>query len=239
MFLDPVDLVQRTIRITGKWEQSQADWLKNALTPGQTYVDVGANVGYFALLAARRVGTRGTVLAIEPSAATAEQLVVNAERNDLPIRVERCACTSEGASGIELFLSADSGQTSLAAGAAGSDRFEMVRAKTLDDIVEAHGLTRLDVLKIDVEGAEYQVLSGARRTLSRFHPRVMIELEPENLKHFQHGAREVVALLREHGYVAQGGTISSPDYLFVFCGLTGGSHQEAVPLAVPNLEPRR
>jgi FkbM family methyltransferase len=223
MYLNPVDLVQRTIRITGTWEPHQVAWLKDELAPGATFIDVGANVGYFALLASQRVGPLGTVIAIEPSRRTADLLERNATRNGAPLVLEQCACTDDDACGtVALFQGADSGETSLASGAAGSQRSEQIPAKTLDRIVRERGLTRVDVIKIDVEGAEYQVLSGAKRTLAEFRPKLMIELEPENLKHFGLTVANVLDLLRGLGYVADR-QLRPPDYVFAFDGAAGAA----------------
>jgi len=223
MYLDPRDLVQRTILITGSWEEHQAAWLRGTLRPGNVYIDVGANVGYFALVASQRVGREGKVIAIEPGSHTADVLELNARRNSYPISLERCACVDrENQPPMMLFRPVDSGQASLAAGAAGSEKGESVPTKTLDQIVREHGLTRVDVIKIDVEGAEHLVIQGAVETLNRFHPQLMIEIEPENLKHFGRSREDIFRLLADNGYAVKD-EMNGPDYIFGSAAVSSSS----------------
>jgi hypothetical protein len=75
-----------------------------------------------------------------------------------------------------------------------------VRARPLDDIVRESGVTRVDAIKIDVEGAEYLVLKGAGQTLDRFHPMLLIEIVEDQLRGMGTSPAQVRELLKAHGY---------------------------------------
>jgi FkbM family methyltransferase len=133
--------------------------------------DVGANWGYFPLFLAARPGLRGRVLAVEPFPASAAALqgVISATgiRHLVePVAVALGAAPGRATMSEELFTGNNriSGEGALA-----------VPVETLDRLADAQGLARLDLLKIDVEGAEAEVIQGASRTIARNRPVVVFE----------------------------------------------------------------
>jgi hypothetical protein len=78
-----------------------------------------------------------------------------------------------------------------------------VRARPLDEIVKDAGVSRVDVVKIDVEGAEYLVLKGASKTLDRDHPVILVEIVERQLQAMGASSKQVYDLLRSHGYIAR------------------------------------
>jgi FkbM family methyltransferase len=134
-------------------------------------VDVGANWGYFPLFLASRPGFCGRVLALEPfpaSAAALQGVISAAGIRHLvePLAVALGAAAGRAAMSEELFTGNNriSGEGAL-----------VVPVETLDRLAEAQGLARLDLLKIDVEGAEADVIQGAPRTIARHRPMVVFE----------------------------------------------------------------
>ncbi len=75
-----------------------------------------------------------------------------------------------------------------------------VKGRPIDNVVRELGLNRLDVMKVDVEGAEYLVLRGARETLLRFHPKLVMEVEPFQLVNMKTSVEDLVSLLKDLGY---------------------------------------
>ncbi|HYI82364.1 MAG TPA: FkbM family methyltransferase [Acetobacteraceae bacterium] len=139
--------------------------LASLLPPGGAFLDVGAHVGTMTLLAARRVGERGRVFAVEPLPRLAALLRRNMAINDVADRVSVAACAAgEAEAEATLHIGAVLGESSLLplpeAMDAGAAR---VAVRRVDDIVPAG--TRIDVAKIDAEGAELQVWRGMRRLL--------------------------------------------------------------------------
>lgn len=207
LFLDPRDLIMRTILETGEWEPENWQAISTSLSEGAVFLDVGAHIGYDSLKAAVKVGKSGLVVSFEPNPDTLKLLRDNvAASNAANVIVEPIACTdreqmltlyggpedntgtaSLSRQNVEFFSSAPPRQFT-------------VRGRPIDDVVRELGLKRVDVIKVDVEGAEYYVLRGARETLRRFHPKVVVEIIPRQLAAMQTKVEDVVSLLREAGY---------------------------------------
>ncbi|MBI5211299.1 MAG: FkbM family methyltransferase [Elusimicrobia bacterium] len=165
------------------------------LGPGQTVVDVGAHIGAFSLMTARLVGPSGRVFAFEPSPATLDLLRRNVERNGLAwIKVHPVALAdAEGEA--ELFTAGDQDNPAADTLAAVAGRRAVkVRLCRLDDILAEEGVSRVDLLKIDVEGAEHRALDGAAKTLARTS-RVVLEAHPPRV-----GPDEIARRLQGAGF---------------------------------------
>jgi FkbM family methyltransferase len=206
MWLDPDDYVSRRILETGRWEEDSIRIVRERLSPGATFIDVGADIGYYSLKAAPVVGVSGHVIAVEPNPEALERLRRNiaANRADV-IAVAPVAC-SNAESTLELYAAdkANMGESSLskanALQAGEAPRAYIVRARPLDSIVQESGVTRVDAIKIDVEGAEYLVLTGAQQTLDRFRPMVLVEIVEHQLRAMGTSSAEVKAMLHAHGH---------------------------------------
>lgn len=196
-----------------------ARFLIQYLAPGSVFADVGAHFGYFSLLAARLVGAAGQVLAFEASRATYAVLAANVA--SVPtVRARQCAVSdAPGTLAFYEFPTNYNEYNSLTIEQFAQESWFKdepptkieVPAVTLDDCFPATA-TPPHVIKIDVEGAEFQVISGATALLRRAAPLVVLEyLEPR-----RHNAahRQAAALLAELGY--QSHRISS-EGLLVAC----------------------
>jgi len=146
------------VRRQGVWEADVMKLLTRALRPGGVFVDVGANVGFHTVLAAQRVGPAGTVHAVEPAPWTLALLRANLARHEVDAVVHDVAA-SDVRGVVRLAV-----EPSHRSGAQLAEEGVEVRAKTLDELVPS-GV--VDVLKVDVEGAEPLVLRGARDLLRR------------------------------------------------------------------------
>jgi len=149
------------------------------ITIGQTIIDAGAHIGVFALMAARRVGPTGRVLAFEPSPHTAELTRRNIARNKLAWVKFYPVALAEAETTASFFISDDASSnpvTDTLHATAGRAQVH-VRLRRLDDVLAEEGISIVDHLKIDVEGAELRVLDGAAHTLARTR-RIMMEIHP-------------------------------------------------------------
>jgi FkbM family methyltransferase len=164
MLLDLDDYVQRKIWYRS-FEPVTARALGRLLRPGDTAFDVGANVGFYTLLFASRVGPFGTVHAFEP--VNGDRLEANLELSGL--RNVVVSCTAVGATPGTVAIGRSAGAEGLSSGTwrrgAAPDAVE-VEQITLDDYVEAHVPGRIGLVKIDVEGMEPDVIAGLSRTLA-------------------------------------------------------------------------
>ena len=205
MLLNMRDLVQQTILLEGAWDPDLSTFIETNLSPGDVFIDVGAHVGYFTLLAARRVGPRGTVLSIEPNPFALDQLRRNVERSHLRnVLMEHTAC-GESRATVPLYLQTESNSSmaSLYFGKASSAGAVDVRCTPLDDLCQERGLHRVMLVKIDVEGAELFVLRGMKRIMREMRPAIVIELHPHLLEDVGTPLHEVLALLQELDYVLE------------------------------------
>ncbi|MCB9876423.1 MAG: FkbM family methyltransferase [Planctomycetes bacterium] len=204
MFALPHDpVVSERIILHRRWEKRQSALVRRLLAPGHTFCDVGANIGYYSLMAAALVGPRGQVLAFEPDPGHAELLRRSAARNGFDnVGIQRMALSDRGGRG-ELFRNpANSGnQSLLAANNSSCGESVTVAIDTLDGFLERHPPSRpIDLLKVDVEGAEGLVLRGARRALANPSVKVLMEFWPEGSRRFGVDPAQLLQELGEMGF---------------------------------------
>jgi FkbM family methyltransferase len=168
--------------------------LKQCLQPGDVFYDVGANVGFFTLLGARRVGPQGHVYAIEPVPEIAAAARRNAALNGMAHVTVREAVVGARVGAGELLFSPEPTCGKLASTGARPDTVGSLAVPmvSLDHLVLEERLPPPALVKIDVEGAELEVLSGMRATVAAHAPLVLCELHETN--------RPVAAALSEWGY---------------------------------------
>ena len=155
----PIDGNGRLICYFGAKFDPIFDFLKTYLREGMVFVDVGANIGSHAINAARLVGRTGSVFAFEADPDTYRILAENIESNNLRNIMATQTCVSDHAGTLSFYKHKDSAKSSIV------DRGEKVSvtlpSDTLDNLIPAN--TKIDILKVDVEGAELSVLRGARQ----------------------------------------------------------------------------
>ena len=197
-------LFTRIVR-DGRYEPELARLFLNHVQPNRDVLDVGANIGFFTIAAARRL-TTGRVLAVEPTPGAFARLRANVTLNEVEPRVVLFNGVASDAEGeAELSTIADMEEYSSLRGLVHPSTSGQitdtvtVAAQTIDALVLAHELSPA-LLKIDVEGAEALVLGGARETLARYRPVVLSELSNELLSGFGTDGRRVVAMFRDLGY---------------------------------------
>jgi FkbM family methyltransferase len=148
---------------------------------GMLVVDVGAHVGYYALLAADQVGATGRVYAFEPEPTNYALLLKNIKLNRYTNIVAVQAAISDKSGPSSLFLGRHSGSHSLFESADMSGTVVNVQATSLDDFFEREGWPRIHVMKVDVEGAEMAVLDGMSRLATNVG-HLIIELDAARLR---------------------------------------------------------
>ena len=197
--------------LDGEYEPALAGLCREFVDGGRDAVDVGANVGFFSVLLARHLPGR-RVLAAEPSATVLPRLRENLARNGVADRVvvfEGAVSDRAGRaelSGVEgkeeygtIGRPAHPAMWADAADRGAAVRSAAVEARTLDALVDEHGLAP-GFVKLDVEGAEHLVVGGAGRTLRDHRPVVLSELNDRLLRANGSSAMEVVGAFRRAGY---------------------------------------
>lgn len=176
--------------------------VRDALSPGDVFYDVGANVAFFGLIAARIVGDDGAVYAFEPIPHIAAEARANAERNGLAnLRVLELAASDRPGT-ASLVVTEHPGGATLSATEAGDDATGTITVRTvrLDDLVAAGEIRPPDTVKIDVEGVEREVLEGLRRTIVDHRPAIVCELDAPTRERVDDKVDAVTAFLGEMGY---------------------------------------
>ena len=177
-----------------RFEPLSIKLIDRVVQPGWICCDVGANIGFLSLLMAKKTGPEGRVYSFEPSEWTFERLKANIEANSYHwIEPHRQAVGAESKPSVELRVPCgyrlDGKDTSTV---------QQMPLVALDDFFA--NAERLDFIKIDTDGYEPYVLTGARRTIERLHPMIFFELGPDALKEANSSAEELIGLLVGLGY---------------------------------------
>lgn len=154
--------------------------LEQFLSPGKIVVDAGANCGIYTVAASKLVGDAGKVLSFEPGRESFSILRRNVELNGLRNVLAFQSALSER-EGMARLYHHHHGPNSFSLGPeiGRSDQFEEVRTTTLDKVLKREGIHRVDLVKLDVEGAEELVLHGAESVLVSAHPVIIFEMNRE------------------------------------------------------------
>jgi FkbM family methyltransferase len=187
-------------RILGAYEPWKVSLLRQIVRPGMTCVDVGANNGFFSFIMARLMSDEGRVLAFEPEPANRSLLDRGAELNGYRSVQSFELALSDGPGTLTFFAGKQSGWGSLIhrPGETLDDRYAFaVNVATLDSVIEAQGIERVDVMKVDVQGAELAVMGGSRNILGRSGP-IWLLIDVDS--HVESDRAGLFELLREHGF---------------------------------------
>jgi FkbM family methyltransferase len=186
------------------FEQEELLFLKRFLKSKDNFIDIGANIGLFSLLASRYVGTEGIICSFEPTSITYQRLQENIQLNGLKnIRSYRLALSdTNGQAELQIASEGYDAWNSLAKPSSGKVvNSETVATLTLDSFVEKENIENVSLIKIDVEGWEIPVLQGAKSLLSSPNaPTLMVEFMEENAQNAGFSCKELYQLLVDYGY---------------------------------------
>lgn len=173
----PYSVIGRTLLRHGIWEGSTTMFLLKQLKPGNVFVDVGANIGYYTCLAASKVGSEGVVVAFEPEPITYKILKLNVNLNRLSnVLCEPYAVDLRDDTSLLYINPAETGGHSLIPKVSGM-RAVVVNTISLGSYFSRQKLPLPDFVKIDVEGAELRVLLGMGKILEKVvNTKIIIEL---------------------------------------------------------------
>lgn len=205
----PDNEIFRALFIKGIYDPNSIIVINSLLPKDGVFIDVGASFGYFSILATQAVGENGKVIAIEPSSRDYKRLVDNIKINNLEDIVSTYRIAISDMGGTELLNIATEERSALNTlgnefASKGVEKIatENVDAIALDDFVIAHNIRRVDVIKLDIEGSELKALRGARKTIMRYRPAVMLGVNSNALKASGTDHDEIQQTLSELGYKA-------------------------------------
>lgn len=164
---------------------------------GDIVLDLGSGIGDFALLASIYVGNEGKVIAIEPNKESYSILLQNINLNQryniLPLRY----AISDKNKKVKIFKGGSAHRDSIFRN---GKKFYKVESKTIDSLVKELRLKKVNLIKMDIEGAEYRAIKKAKYTLTKFKPKIVIEIH-EDVKETEYvKKREMLNFLKNLGY---------------------------------------
>lgn len=182
--------------------------LRHIVKPGMTALDVGGNIGEISVFLAKYVGPEGKVWSFEPMPALADRLDRHKELNTLS-QLEICrAGLGHEATELPMYASEyyhgdglpHSGMITLFRSEERSIEVGSVPVIRLDDFVQKRNIKRIDIMKVDIEGAELSMLQGAEETLHRDHPIIILEVNEETSLSAGYKAADLLIHLKRFGY---------------------------------------
>jgi FkbM family methyltransferase len=202
MELDVGDDIQRQMYL-GRYEPAQSRWVRDILKPGGTFLDVGANVGYYTTLAASLVGSKGHLLAFEPSPYAYKRLETILKRNAIT-QVDAFQCAvGDKEEWLDLYLpkQAHLHSPSLVP----TDKsFTSVKVQVccLDSHPSLQAVSMIDLMKVDVEGFEPNVLRGMSKYLQNGYVKyLMCEFNSGWLEPNESSCEELLEIVKDMGFV--------------------------------------
>ncbi len=194
---DPVISGALTFRV---YERDETAFLRQTFFPGMVLLDIGANVGFYTAIGAHIAGPQGQVIALEPDPENFRYLEETVRANGLQnVRCLQLAA-ADHIGPAKLYVSTDNrGDNRLYSNELASDTIE-VQATTVDHLLEELGINHVDVVKLDVQGAEGWVLRGMKSTLLRSPGiTVLTEFWPNGLRRTNTDPKQLLSFLEGLG----------------------------------------
>jgi len=161
----------------GTFEKGELEFASQYLQPGNTVMDIGANIGLFAVVMGRTVGQAGVVIAFDPVPSNIVRLKSNLNENGISAAAVYELALGSTNEQMELKMSDDTAYASIhkVEHDLGNGQVIQVSVKRLDDVWHERGRPAISFIKMDVEGAELEVIKGGEAMLSECHPTMLIE----------------------------------------------------------------
>jgi FkbM family methyltransferase len=202
----PGDVIGRGLYVTSRHEQQEVNFLKHVLKPGIVFFDIGANMGFYSLIASKRVGANGQVHSFEPNPRMFKELKYNVNLNGLNnVKLNRLALSDKpGIAQLSRYERGKEVYGSLSQNIYPGAKvigYDDVAVDTIDKYNKKEEINRVDVIKVDVEGAEFLVFKGAKALLSSSNgPVILFEMSQSFLDGFNTTCREVAKHLMNFNY---------------------------------------
>ena len=181
------------------YETTLAEIIRSFLKPGMTFVDAGANNGYFSLMAGKMVGSTGFVHSFEPSPRNFPRLVENVRINSLNNVSTHNVALGNVEGSVDLYISSNEDGSDSAVKLDHFDEKVSVEATSIDNILRGKVV---DFMKIDVEGYEMEVLEGSKEVIQN-SPNIVISVEQNDqlLRYRRKNRNSVIGWLRSQGFI--------------------------------------
>lgn len=180
----------------GTFEKGELEFVSQYLQPGNTVMDIGSNIGFFSVVMGRAIGKTGVVFAFDPVPANIARLKSNLKENGISAAAVYELALGSANGQMELKMSDDTAYASMHRVEDGFENGQVIQVnvRRLDDVWRERGCPMISFIKMDVEGAELEVIKGGGEMLTQCHPSMLIEANTP-----QHLAKLIEAL-QPYGY---------------------------------------
>jgi len=202
-FVDPVSHVGDLLLSGGDYDPAITRTLKQYLSPGNVFVDIGANEGFFAVIGAKLVGSTGRTIAVEPQERLRPVLEKNFELNEIDnVELFTCAISDQnGTNVIHISPDISTGSTGFYRRSKYKVPTQVVETRTLSALFDQANIDRADVLKMDIEGFEYEAIFGSPEIFRDKRVQILaLDLHPDYLAMRGQGVEKILQFLAECGY---------------------------------------
>jgi len=184
------------------YEEGSAHIFKNLIEEGMCVVDIGAHIGYYTLIAAEKVGDSGRVYAFEPELVNYKWLLKNIEMNGYRNVTPVPKSISDRSGSLKLYLGKTTGTHSICPWQEMGKESVVVDTTTLDDFLSAEDWPSIDIIKMDIEGAETLALNGMKQLLKRQKTlTILIEFNPYRIKANAESPLDFLQMLKANGFL--------------------------------------
>ena len=191
------DWIQQNIYFLGDYEKAELNSIENFLQEDSNFIDIGANFGLYTLYASRIIKDKGQIISFEPFSQNYNALSRNATLNNLThVCLEKIAI-GEQADTIHLYYDEQEQNLGMASAKPVENGIkEEVPVTSLDLYLKDKSLSKIDLIKIDIEGFEFAALRGMKETLEAYSPALLIEIFDNDA----YNSNEVQSFLENLGY---------------------------------------
>lgn len=195
------DWIQQNLYFLGTYHEKELLFVDNFLKKGDVFIDAGANIGLFSLVASRKIENEGQVFAFEPYSKSYNKILRHLEINGISNIVAEWKALSDKNGETNIYINNSEHNSGMAT--IYPDKyslFEAVAEITLDEYLLKKNIDKISLIKIDIEGSEYYALKGMHNTLVKFRPAVMIELDPDIQKLAGQSSELIIQFFSAIGY---------------------------------------
>ncbi len=200
-----------SVRFPAKWaryfesdyEKENVAFLAKTCKPGMTVIDIGAHLGLMSVIIAKLVGKKGKVYAFEPTPSTfalLKKIIVLNKFTEIISPINKAASNFTGL--VDFFVDDHEGSNanSLVNRSDKNRTSQKTEVDTLDNIVEGLKLAKLDLIKIDAEGSELDVMNGAKKSIDKYKPIIILAIHPPLIKNNGQRTEDIYDLIQSLGY---------------------------------------
>ena len=208
------DWIQMNLFFVGAYEMAELQFAKKTIPKEGCFIDIGANIGLYSLIIAKSVGEKGKVIAFEPFSTNYRSLLKNISLNSITNIIVEQQAISDDNKQIELYY--DQFDNNLGMTSSYKSKYshkEIVDAVSIDNYLEKHHIDNIHLIKIDIEGGELLALSGMKKTLIRYEPVLIIEVDENILASTPYKKQDILEFLAylnyDMYYIDNNGNIST------------------------------